>query len=383
MSKAKAEKTAARLEADVELFTAPQPVDYLSTGCSVFNLALSGHPERAVPKSTYLYLVGSSGSCKTWLTFMLFAEAARNPHFSKYRFVFDNAENGALRDVKRYFGSSVVNRLEEPYKGRVGSQLVQECYYHVELNVRRGPCIYVLDSMDALQDLADEENHEAELKYYVTGKGKDDIKGSMGMQKAKSNKRNIARIANSVLRQNGSILAVISQTYDMVGSRIPGQKTRSGGHALKFFAHVEAWTKVKGPIERYHAGKDREIGSFISIDVQKNRISGKHGKVPLIRFLEGHGIDETGTCVDYLIDEKHWKKPKAKEDTKARAFSDDESEEAGKIIHAPEFEFTGKPEELVQHIESNGLESQLVQLTADVWTKIASGSVPPRKARYT
>lgn len=384
----KAEQRAAALESVAPpLFPKPDPSTLLSTGCTVLNMALSGHPHGGVPPATYLRLVGDSGSSKTWFTFCLFAEAARNPRFAKYRFVFDNAENGALMDVERYFGRAVLDRLEPPRKGQYGSTLAQEFYYHVELNVRRGPCIYVLDSMDALQDLAEEENFEAQLKYYDTGKGKDDVKGSMGMSKAKTNKRNIARIANQTLRENGSILVVISQTSDKINAAYAGQKTASGGHALKFFSHLEVWTKLRGDVKKYYKGKDREVGSLIGIDVQKNRVCGWHGRTPEVTFLAQYGIDDVGTSTDYLLDEKHWKKPAAggeKEPAKrGRSLPEDEEEGGkGRLFHAPEFEFTGDKEGLVRLVQDAGREAELAALVADVWRAIAAGAAPARKPRY-
>lgn len=384
MAKAKADQLADTLSTPTPRVAAIPDEAMLSTGCTVLNMAFSGRPDHAVPKGTYLYLVGDSGSSKTWLTFMLFAEAARNKHFSKYRFVHDNAENGALMNVQQYFGQGVLDRLEPPSPKVRGSTTAQEFYHHVEMNVDKGPCIYVLDSMDALRDITDLENFEAEQHYFETGKGKDKIKGTMGMAKAKTNSRNIAYTANVTLRTNGSILAVISQTRDKLGSTIPGLKTRAGGHALKFFAHLELWTKIKAPLTRYYAGKDREIGALIAGDVQKNRVNGWHGKVPLITFLSGYGVDDVGTSVDYLLDEKHWKKPKdAPEQAKSRRASADDEEDTGKLFAAPEFDFVGSKEELVKLIQDTGREPELAQVVAATWRRIAAGAAPQRKARYT
>lgn len=359
-----AERAAALEAAAPPLFPRPKPEDLLSTGCTVLNQALSGSPHGGIPKAGYWHVVGESGSSKTWFTFCLFAEAARNPHFRDYRFVYDNAENGALMDVEKFFGPAVLPRLRPPRTGQYGSALVQEFYYHVELNVRRGPCIYVLDSMDALQDLAEEDNFEAELKYYDTGKGKDAIKGSMGMGKAKANSRNIARIANQTLRENGSILVVISQTRDKLGGTVPGLKTHSGGHNLKFYAHVQTWTKLKGDLKRTYKGKDREYGALIGVDVTKNRVSGWHGKVPLITFLSQYGVDDVGTDLNYLVDEGYW-------------------EGDNSHVVAPEFSFEGTREALIRKIQDEGSEAQLTGLVEKCWNEITTAVTPKRKPRYS
>ena len=302
MSDEKIDQLAKTLSTPTPRTPALRTDEMLSTGCTVLNCAFSGRANVGVPMGTYLYVVGASGSSKTWLTFNLFAEAARNNHFKKYRFVHDNAENGALMDVAHYFGESVLDRLESPHKPdkrnpRKNSATVQEFYMNLTNNVGRGPCIYVLDSMDAINDTASEEIFDAELKKF-NGKSAE-IPGSMGMEKAKTNSRNLNRITQ-LLEQNGSILVIISQTRDAVGSRIPGMQTRGGGRALKFFAHLEMWTKVGAVLSRTYHRREREYGSKIKIDVQKNRVSGWEGSFE-IDFIKGYGIDDIGTNIDYLV----------------------------------------------------------------------------------
>lgn len=367
-----------RAEILTEAPAAPQTPDLLSTGCTVLDVAFGG----GVPKGGYLYLVGDSGSSKTWLTFCLFAEAARNPKFKGYDFVFDNAENGALFDVERYFGKRVRDRLCAPSKKAEGSTTVEEFYFNVEASVRRGPCIYVLDSMDALQPESEEANFGAKLKFHETGTGADKIKGSMGMAKAKVNANHISRIANKTLRSNGSILVVIGQTRDMMNAQFPGMRTRSGGRALKFYAHLEAWTKVKAPLKARARGKDREIGSLIEIDVQKNRVNGWEGKTPLITFLKGFGVDDVGTNIAYLLDERHWKRIKG-DKTSKRPPADTDDEDSGKPFAAPEFDFEGTEDELVDLIQDQKREGELKALVARVWAEIAAAAAPKRKNPYS
>lgn len=169
----------------------------------------------------------------------------------------------------------------------------------------------------------------------------------------------------------------------MLNAPYPGMKTRAGGRALKFYAHLEAWTKVKAPVARYYKGKDREIGSLIQIDVQKNRVTGWEGKVPLITFLKGFGIDDVGSNCAYLLEEKHWKKPGKDVEPARKGRVIEEDDEGGKEFSAPEFNFTGNQEAFVAHIQENKLEWELGQLVAKVWREIAAGAAPVRKPRYT
>lgn len=348
--------------------------DLLSTGCTVLNMAFSGRPGGGIPKGTYLYTVGDSGTLKTWLGFNLFAEANLNPYFDGYSFVFDNAENGALMDIPRYFGRGVLDRMRPPkgtLKAPENSATVQQFYYNLTAACRK-PCIYLLDSMDALNDDADDEKFAAELKYYETGKGASDIPGSMGMQKAKTNSKNINRVVQA-LRDTGSILVIISQTRDKIGARFP-TKTRGGGHALQFFAHLQVWTSKAAEITRTYLRKDRTVGAEIKADVRKNRVCGWEDAVT-VHHLKEYGVDDIGSSIAYLLGEKHW-------ETVKRAKGDDGGEVETSRFVAPEFDFTGTAEQLAKHLIDANREWDLSVLVARVWNDIARGAAPYRRPKY-
>ena len=358
----------------------PAPEDLLSTGCALLDAAFGG----GIAKGTYFYLVGDSGTSKSWSAFTMFAEAARNSAFKGYQFVFDNAENGALFDVPTYFGPNVLPRLKPPHPEYAGSPTLDAFYHNVEAAVARGPCVYVLDSMDALQPESEEENFDAKQHFHETGRGAADIKGSMGTAKAKLNAANICRIANQTLRSNGSILVVISQTRDVLNGRFPGMRTRSGGRALKFFAHYEAWGRIKGVITGRARGKEREVGSLIEFDVQKNRGTGWEGKLPPVRFIKGYGLDDVGSSIAYLVDERHW--GKAEEGVFPRGNKappvDGDGDESPKRIAAPEFDFAGTAAQLTAAIQEQGREAELSALVRVVWEQVRGEAAPKLKSRY-
>ena len=357
------DKAKARLTADAPRVPPIPPEDFVSSGLTVLNLAASGHPDRFVAKGHYLYLVGDSSSGKSWLSFQIFAEAARNRAFNKHRLVFDNAENGALMDVPRYFGQSVQDRLEPP-RGDAGdpsySSTIQEMFFNLDAALDAGPCVYVTDSVDALNADEDEEKFEEEKEAFEKGK---DAGGSYGMAKPKYISRNINRVVKR-LRDTGSILVLISQTRDKVGGTIPGLKTRAGGRALKFYAHLEVWSSVRGPLKRTAAGKEREVGSQIQLDIQKNRISGWEGKIPLLPFFRQNGFDELGACVNFLVDEGYWKETKGK-------------------ITAPEFDFEGRAETLISKVQAEDRDRELQLLVAKVWKDIETACAVNRRPRYS
>lgn len=329
------------------------------------NLACSDNPNNGFFQGHYYYLVGDSASGKTWTTLTCFAEAMRNPDFKDYRLIFDDVENGAQMDVAFYFGKAVARRLEAPaYRKKhrpVFSRTIEEFYHHIFLAIEQGdPFIYVLDSQDALTSEAATTKFSKQRTAMLTG---EKAAGSYGDGKAKYHSEHLREVLQG-LRRTKSILIVIGQTRDNLGFGFE-KKTRSGGKALRFYATLEIWTSVANKIRRNVRGKDRTIGLVCQAEVRKNRITGKIGKDRAVEIpiYYGFGIDDVGSCVDYLVAEKHW----LKED---------------KQIDAKELLFKGKRNELIQHIEEEGLEDRVRQLTGEVWNKIEAECQPVRKRRY-
>jgi hypothetical protein len=337
--------------------------DMLSSGATLLNLACTSSPFGCFVKGKYYFFVGDSTSGKTWLALQLLAEATLNKRFDDYRLIHDNVEDGALMDFEQYFGSKVAERIEPPAGDADDprfSETIEEFYYNVDDAVQRGPCIYILDSMDALTSEDEQEVFDSNKTAHRKGKA---TKGSYGMSKAKKNSEYLRKIISG-LKSNGSILIVINQTRDNVGRTNPFQeaKTRSGGHALKFYATVEMWTSIKGPIKTKVRDKDREQGIYSLVRIKKNRITGRKRSVT-IPIYHSFGVDDIGSCVDYLLDEGHWKKVKGN-------------------IKAPEFEFVGRREQLIQKIESEELERELRVLVGKVWNEIEEACAIKRKKRY-
>ncbi len=345
---------------------APQPTakDYLSTGSTLLNMAISGKPNCGFAKGHYYLLVGDSQSGKTWLSLTCLAEASINPEFVKHRFIFDNKENGALMDIQKFFGKRVAERMESPemQDGEpVFSDNIEEFYYHVHDAVQDGrPFIYILDSIDAVSSEA--EHDKFEEKKEAHRKGKTTV-GSYGDGKAKVNSQNLRQLLGP-LRDSGSILIVINQTRDNVGTFSFEKKTHSGGRAITFYACLELWSSITRKIKKTVNGKPRQIGTQCEVRVKKNRVSGKDRTVT-IPIYWSVGIDDVGGMVDFLVEEKHWNKPKDSDK-----------------IKAPELELEGSREKIIQHIEKNNLERDVQEIVVDVWDEIESVCEISRKPRY-
>jgi RecA/RadA recombinase len=346
-----------------------KPKDLLGTGSTLLNLACSGQTVGGLPVGKYIWFVGDSQSGKTWLALSAFAEATLRPkRFANYRLIHDNAEDGALMDLGRYFGAGVAERIEAPRYDKDGNPLfstsIDEFYFNLDdALAHEQPCIYIMDSMDALTSEEERAKFEERKKANRNPKAKEKVSGSFAMEKAKRNSSYIRQMLDR-LKKSGSIVIIISQTRDNVQPGSFEKNTHAGGRAIKFYATLEMWTKRTTPIKRTVNGKERKIGWWVKASIRKNRITGVDSDV-LIPIYYSHGVDDTGGLVEFLVGEKHWK-----------------TTDENKIVHAPEFEFKGSREKLIQHIEAEDGEQELRALAKEVWQDIIDKCAVQRKPRY-
>ncbi len=344
------------------------PNDFLSTGSTLLNLALTGKIDCGFLKGKYHFIVGDSTSGKTFLSLTCLAEAANDPRFKKHRFIYDDAEGGALMDIEKFFGAKVARRMRPPEKAKDGtpiySRSIEEFYYHTDDALKKGkPFIYILDSMDSLT--SKEETDKFKQHKDADRKGKKSP-GAYTDGKAKKNAAGIRQLLKP-LGTSDSILIIINQTRDNIGFGSQfNPKSRSGGHALRFYATWEIWSSVVGKITKTVQGQKRQLGVLCQIRIKKNRVTGRERTVT-IPIYHSFGIDDIGSCVDYLIEEKHWKKKKTKK---------------GKGYDAKEFDFIGSKEFLIRRIEEEGMEMDLRDLVGEVWNEIEKACAIQRKKRY-
>lgn len=333
----------------------------LSTGSTLLNLACGNDAHVGLWPGKYYLVVGDATAGKTFLAMSILAEAVQNPDFDKYRLIYDNCEDGCLMDLDRLFGVGLRKRLEAPERasgsGRGYSSTIEEFYFALDTALTQGPTIYILDSMDALTS-AQEIEHFAKLKKAT--KAATAAPGSFGMSKAKKNSEYLRRTLKP-LRESGSILLILSQTRDDLGFGF-AKKTRAGGHSLRFYATVEIWASVVGTIKKSIRKKDRQIGVKVRWRVKKNRITGRLGEVDF-ELYPSYGIDDIGSCIDYLVDEGWWSMK-------------------GRTITAESMELSGTREKLISVIEDKGLEDGLHKEVGLCWAEIEDGGKLVRKGRY-
>ena len=351
------------------LFGADKMADkplYVSTGSTQLNLACTGRTKDGFRAGTYTLFVGDSSSGKTFLCLTCLAEASVNPEFDAYQLIYDAAENGAMMDFKRFFGEKMAERVMPPAGTKEDpafSTNVEDFYDNLDEALARGPCIYICDSMDALTTNEEEEKLEQQKKARRGGK---EATGTYGTSKPKINSQRL-RMAISKIEKTGSILIIITQTRDNIGfGAMFTPKTRGGGHALKFYAHLEIWTSRKGSIKSKSKikGKIRQLGIKSLCKVKKNRHNGVEADA-LVPIYHSYGIDDIGSCIEYLLEEGYWKKVKGK-------------------VNAPEIAGGQKlnEEELAKYVDQKGLKKKLRAIVGRHWKIVAESCKLDRSNPY-
>ena len=340
---------------------------FLSTGSTLLNLALSDRWYGGLLAGNYYLFVGDSTSGKTLMSLSCLAEACVDSAFSEHRLIYDGAEHGCLFDLEKMFSKSIADRIEAPEYDNgvpVYSQVLEEFYFKLadlcdEAESGGGrPFVYVLDSMDVLKCAAENKRFDKAKKAFES-KGESEESGYM-VQKARVNSEGLRRMMGPLAATN-SILIILSQTRANLGFGF-STKTRSGGHALEFYATCEIWSSVIKSLKKTVNGRPRRIGVTSRFRLSKNRITGKLHDVA-VDLLPSFGVDDLGSCIDFLVEEKHWKKARGG-------------------VSAVEMNVVMQREALIREIERRGVEDRMRRLVGKKWREIQRASSVDRKRRY-
>lgn len=335
--------------------------DLIPTGSTLLNLALSDCIHGGWRKGTMVNIIGDSSAGKSFAALTTFAETHHKGVCEDHAFIYDDVENASSFDMEYLFGSGVADRIIPPCEDEDGDDLPSDMIEDFHLNIinalEEGPCIYCLDSFDALNAEADEKKSVEMLKAREKGK---DAAGSYGMAKAKKSSEILRQVVGRIKRTE-SLLQIISQTRDNIDPMSMQKKTRSGGKALKFYATHELWLANGGAIKK----KERIVGVRCKVKISKNKLTGKVREVEFPIYYD-YGIDNIGSCVDFLVKEKHWPGGGAKR-----------IDPIGLDIDA------GLRQKIISQIEQQGLEDELAEIVGQVWHSIEDSLRLKRKPKYS
>jgi len=355
------------------------PIAFIDTGSTLLNLACSDRVDGGFPIGKMVNLIGDSSSGKTFVALTSMACVAHNPCMEDWLLKYDDSEQADSFNKELLFGKKAASKIKEPSrmivkkkgskpKEVVGSSvLFEDMESALECELDRGvPIYFVEDSFDALSDKAEQKHTKDRLKAHNSGT---ETTGTYGMSKAKNASTFFRQVVGKI-RKTGSFLLIVSQTRADINPRSRATKNRSGGKALKFYASLEIWMVDSKKITRTVSGITEKIGMISTIKVTKNKITGKYREVD-IPIYYSYGIDDIGSCIDYLIKMKTWKCPKG-----------------GQTITVPQWKVKGKAlalsrKKLITYIETKeGKIDSMKALVQKTWDTFEESLKEDRNPRF-
>jgi len=266
-------------------------IEFIPSGCAVLDCTLGG----GWPLSRIANIVGDESTGKTLMAIEACANFSQmfpkgNIYYRESESAFDEPYAEALgmpMDRVQFIEPDDFVTVEDFYEDLV--KAVAEC------NKRNIPALYIVDSLDALSDKAEQGAKFDAASYNVT--------------KAKQIGK-LLRMCKGEVSKARMCLIIVSQTRDRITegfmARYGKKKTRSGGRALDFYASQCLWLSHLDTIREQHHKIKRPVAIRIRAKCEKNKIC-----LPLreceftIRF--GQGIDSLASSLDWLEDSDYWK----------------------------------------------------------------------------
>lgn len=366
-----------------EEFVGPDPYKIdsnklIPSGSTLINCACSDNPFGAFAMGTINTVPGKSGSGKSIVILTALACCASDDRFDEYDLVLDDGEQTLSFDMESLFEPLLPidgqPRLLAPnYDKQTQDPIPSETIQNFKQSVLRfcdkgKPFIYVLDSLDSLSsDEELEREYKAMLKAAIESKNADMVTKVSGSYKAEKAKHigETLRIINGRLKHTDSALFIIQQTRQRFNKSF-GQTdwVTAGGEAPYFYSFHQMYLNRIKSDPREAKGLRHVVGGFTQIEITKNKLTGKKRKDGIvIPIYESYGVDDIGSCIDFLKKTKHWR-----------------SDSGG--ITASEFDVKISRDRLINYIEKNDLQKDLQQVVGQVWNEAEKAMQLNRKRKF-
>jgi recombination protein RecA len=262
------------------------PPRCVSSGSTLLDLALGGNLSGGWGTGRIINLVGDRSSGKTLLAIDACANFAML--FGPEQVRYAESEDAFDEAYGRVIGMPDGIGRTEPGAVRTIEDFEKDLSTFLKQHQTGVPCLYVIDSLDALSD-----NSEMKREF-----GSD----TYGVAKAKLMSELFRRI-NSEIAHSNCTLMVVSQTRDKIGVVFGLKKTRSGGQALEFYASQIVWLRETGKIKRTVFGADRIVGIDIVANIRKNKMALPFREAPIV-ILFNYGTDDHIGMAEWLKSNK-------------------------------------------------------------------------------
>lgn len=259
-------------------------LEFISTGCAVLDQVMGG----GYVLGRMSNVIGDKSTGKTLLAIEAAGNFARRYEDGVIRYL--EAESAFDKEYARAMGLPV-DRVEwaEMVTDKGDADRTVE-WLHDDIvttlaKLKGRPCIYIVDSLDALSDRAEMERDISDSSY--------------GAAKAKKLGEMFRRLVGDI-EKSRMLLLVISQIRDKIGVTFGENKMRSGGHAMDFYATHCLWLAQIGTLKKTVQKIERPIGVSIRAKCKKNKVG-----IPFrecdFPLLFGYGVDDLTANTEWLL----------------------------------------------------------------------------------
>lgn len=279
--KGQALKTAFFLDGDDD---APSNVkEWISSGCSMLDLAISNRPHGGFPVGRITEVTGLEASGKSLLASHALAETQKKGGLG----VYIDTEAATSTEFLQAIGVDLKTLLYVPL------ETIEEIFETIETiveQVRKSDkdrlVTIVVDSVMGASTKI-EMSAEYDKDGYATSK-------SIILSKA------MRKVTNWIARER-ICLIFTNQLRTKLGVSFGDQWTTSGGKAIPFHASVRLRLKNTGMIKAKIDGVEQVVGSKTNVQVVKNRMGPPHRKVSYEIYYDS-GIDNYGGWLTIMKD---------------------------------------------------------------------------------
>lgn len=382
-------------------------------GTDLLDAIVGGGLGLGIPSGKIINIVGDKSSGKTFLACEIVANAF-HAYGEKFNWVYDDCESGFTFDTKHLYNFKIMpDKIEDRTRSITVEQLHGNVRKYLDSLKPDEFGIYVVDSLDGAK--SEQINDRIEKRYTKFKKGEQLTEGSYQMDKAKFLSQEFFPDIAGRLEKKNALLIIISQVRDNVDPNPFAKKqTRAGGKALDFYCHTVLWLAQLAKIAKTVQNQKKVIGAVVKTFSEKSKTPRPY-RSALFDLYFDHGFDNIGSSLNYLFDLRGdsgklldkakniiWKGVETKvaslkefiidhkwdedfrKEYKEYKKSDmiDWLEKNHKEAYENHFGVPMDREELIEYIETKGLEKELRERVINKWEEIEEAIKPKRKPKY-
>jgi recombination protein RecA len=278
-------------------------VEFLHSGCTTLNLALSGKGANggwARGRVDNVVGDGSSGKTITALEVAFWAwmkvKKIKSKIYGKVEkiiIVYNNCEGVMDFPLEKMYGKEFVDAVEWVCIKEIES-MGRDFISRMRALKKGEFLLYIVDSWDALYSSADKKRFDDAIK---DGKNED---GSYNLEKQKYAGKFFSNVCDDMEdNKKDATLFIISQVRQKIGVTFGKKTYRAGGKALDFYTHQVGWIREQQKLVKTKKGHKRVYGIRSEVKVERSKVA-KPFREAQFTILYDYGIDDINSMADFL-----------------------------------------------------------------------------------